>query len=657
MPKSGEVIKAILKYGKRHPVDLSILAEWAGLSWENKASIQWIVQHQDVFERAIKDNILQRSNDGFECVNYIYFEYLYAVIFSKDNFHLLNGDWEKFYNETWQKRYRAKSKRLYELQSDFTSLTIIALSDSHGLKIIDLWIDDIEIHFGKHHISLENILPYIDSTVEQLTALGIAIAENSKHSLNKFALAIRATISGRTNIANDLEEKFRLSGNDNLVKLIPWILLGLIDENGIASISVRLTNQLRETDIKMEEALFALGLAKVDQINWDKCGNEISNELNKLRESENINIHVQILNVLRNLQPYTTDFADYIIELSKFSEIEYRSAVIEALWLTSDTSCLEHWFEKTFLNIDHVDVTLKGLIEEIIYILYPVAEKNPTLFADYLDRWIVNENNTIKSVRFFDDVISTFFTRHSDEASKWLTKALMNSNDRFHRSLFHIISELWIDGIKYLTLHKQTLDTCTPSMIRFILFKICGYIYSKEPLESLVYSLLSRTPFRDDVTNMVGDMFIQHITYQYGGTNTYLREQLLVANESQVTMIKRVLEFNDNYNEEVQKIRKIKELKLSIKSDVDFKKTKIKRLSENMKVNKDERRKNSILDLVKKVSIKGGRAFFNKYNQKYNPPSKMGHFESSFEMPMGEAIDMVKDKMNILYWKQFKLPK
>lgn len=649
-------IKPILEYGEQYPTDILLLAEWANLCWENQPSDEWVDKNKTLVERAERARIMECIDGELKCVNDLFFEYLYAVHFSKTVLQRFDNKWDEIYKAAWHKRHREKSKQGYALHTDFLSLVIIAMSREHGIEIIDTWIADMDIHFGKHFVSLENVLLHTLPTVEQLVKLGTAIELKNNHSLNKFAQAIRIIIGKMPGMAEKLESAFRSSDSDYLLRLVPWIALGLADAGGTASLTSRLTRQLESTSEEKMEALGILGMTPMDQENWDCCGKEISEALQKLFETENIEVHAKALNAFRNLYPYAEDFGHYVKMLSTRPEKEIRMAVIEALWLTADKSCTEKWFEEAFLNADHVDASQAGLIDELTYILYPVVEKNPSLFAEYLNRWILNESNAVTTIRFFDDVITNFFTSYPDDASKWLTLSFMNPNERFHQSLLHVISELWIDGFKFLTLHKPTLDASEPVMIRYVLFKICGYIYSKEPLESLAYSLLARTPFRDDITVMIGDAFIQHITYEYGGTNAYLREQLPTANEAQSDMIKRVLEFNDQYNDSVQKIRKIKELKLSVNTDVNFKQAKMKRLSENMQVGKDERKRNSIMDYVKKVSIKGGRAFFSKHDYQYHPPAKMGHFESSFEMPMGEAIDMVRDKLKMLHWKQFKFP-
>lgn len=649
-------VKPLLAYGDQHQIDIPQLAEWVGLCWDSVHVSEWMGVNKSVVERSIDEGIMEMSDGELKCTSPIYFEYLYAVHFSKNTLIKLNGNWNEIYKAAWNKRHCKKNKNGVPLESDFLSLVIIAMRSALGIDIIEAWLSDMDTHFAKHYVSLEKVLPLINPTVEQIVKLGLAIESKNDHSLNKFALAARATVAQYPELAHDLETKFRSSGSDYLQRLIPWILLGLSDVGGTASFSDRLVTQLKGTDDDKKEALAVLGMAPMDQDNWDQCGEAISNSLKDLFESGDIDLHIKSLNALRNLQPYAKDFTHYVTVLSTKTENEYRGAVIEALWLTADNSCTEPWFKEAFQNASHVDSNLSGLIYQVTWILYPVAEKNPTLFARYLDSWIANDKNEIKSIRLFDDVINKFFDRHPDEASKWLTLAFMNPNERFHQSLMHVISELWVDGKRFLSLHKPTLDASKPELIRYALFKVCGYVYSKEPLESLVYSLLTRTPFRADITKMIGDAFLQHITFEYGGTNTYLREQLPTANEAQAEVINRVLAFNDQYNQDVQKIRKIPELRLSLRADVNFKQAKMKRLSENMEVGKDERKKNSIMDYVKKVSIKGGRSFFSKHDNKYHPPAKMGHFESSFEMPMGESIDMVKDKLKILHWKQFKFP-
>ena len=649
-------IKNLLSFNKKHEQATFPLADLSASIWENKLTSQLISQNKEAFETSKKFDIIKFDEDGLLAFSdRLSFEFYYAIAFARQTC-FSGSQWKDIFQQLWQKMHRQKSAKGYQLSWEFDALFLIAINNFLNINVLQLWINDFDL-YKKHHHSLDKALPYLKVQLQDLMAFLIAAKNDNVSHFYSIALALNNLSAEQPQLGYELLNEIDNSQHIELKNIVPGILKGLSRSNGIDSVMSLIFDRLKSDDEQtILNSLHSLTVLDLTEDDWYKYEAALLHEVNSKKNHDSDAVRITTLNVLVAFYKYHNALEDYIVTLSKVGQGNYQLGITDILWLHSKEFCLKPWYRQALLNISTWDNNVPAIDTHVGYILSTLIENNVTLFIDYLNAWIENPENHIEKVNIFRNAIVEFFTDHPDKARKWLTLSLLSPNPRFHMSVQHIISNLWISNYKSFTLDKGIVSSLSFRHIQYLLFKIMGYVYNKEALETLAFSILERSPEDDQITNLVANAFTQHITFNYGGSLTFLKEQLPTATEAQKKLIEQVVAAGEKYNIHLRPIRHINELKLANSGGVNFVKAKMKRMSESMKKHRDEYSKNSFTRFFTNISVKGGKGFFGKYEGPYSPPSQMGTISSSFEMPVGEAIDPIQERMNLMFWRNYKYP-
>ncbi|HNP34070.1 MAG TPA: hypothetical protein PKN96_12325, partial [Flavobacterium sp.] len=235
-----------------------------------------------------------------------------------------------------------------------------------------------------------------------------------------------------------------------------------------------------------------------------------------------------------------------------------------------------------------------------------------------------------------------------------------NDNPNFHVAVSKIISNFSGDNELRFELDKEVINSLTTPDVEFILYKLLGYFYPKEQLESLTFSITNFIGSGSiSIANLYLDGYCNFILYNYPSSIKYLREKKQGATDLQLQVINAV----EQFNEASDKNRKAKPKELSHSPErlqILFNQT---NQGLNLENQKSKFKEASFLDMVKKVDLKTGDAFFTRGETglqtllNFKNRSRMSIVSANFEMPIGVITDPTGMEYRKFLWRIFKRSK
>lgn len=652
-------VKNLSMFVVNHKEYAEMLSEIAYYIWENKETSQLYDENKKLIDKLISEQyIRQNSEQAFEFKDMLHFEFFYSINFITNNLLFSGKNLSEITDLLWVKVHRQKSKNgSIKLSYDFSPICLINIHNYFNFDIIYTAKIEYGTYFQKLKWDFYKALPYLNSLSSNVyDLLKFLLINEADHYISQIANAIGDLSSMQSEIGVELLEYIDIETDEKIKRITPAILIGLTSARGssftLPLIILKLQSN-HEYDVK--NALFILSRFNFSEEDWVNYGKVIAEHLDLLENSFNENYKTLLPDVYVQHIKLLLSAKEHLIEYSKSDNPQYQLAMSNIMWFRGENLHGESWFETALLNSSKWDYLKPDIANNMKFCLLGLIKKNAPLSIKYLTAWIANKNNSILQIQIFNDDISTLFGDNQELMEEWLTISFKSPDIRFHQAMSIVISNLWVDGLRYPSLSKKILDNCSFWDIKYILYKIMANVHSKESLESLVFSILKKEPSNEPFPELIANAFIQYISYNYGGTYSFLKEKEATANDVEKYVIKRVTENYDRYFRYIKEIGHIQELKWQTKKGVSFTQRKMKRMSNEMRKSMEKTEENSIRSLFRTVNLKGGKKFFSKYEGVYTQPAEMKDFGSSFEMPRGEMIDPIRERLNMIGWNNYKI--
>lgn len=445
---------------------------------------------------------------------------------------------------------------------------------------------------------------------------------------------------------------------EKMFLLIPFAFMGFCETHGLKKSYEIIKSLLHSEDNnKQRVAIRSFSTLKnLDQEAIDTIRNLLPLFDQILKKSEPT-LSSEILWIYYNQKENFPDLLPQIIDgcigrnNSQINHVLSRLICMELFAPSHDLT----WIKKGLLSLTVIDTEHLATFSNIESALTKLLQWDKEIIYNYLNLFIENENNDIKNINGFKDVFTKLYSSDRVTLQKWITLWLNNDNIRFHVAVLYVCSNLWVNDYKDIQLDKTVLDSLEPSDIEFILYKIAGWIQSKEHLESLIFSALRYKKIDKNIQNLIVELFCNHILYNYPMTSNYLSEKKPKATKFEKAVIDEILEFHRERSN--IKIEKPNELKPSFKRlDSIFQKEAL----ESLNAKDDNKFKDpSFINMFPKVTLKFKGSYFMRNEEygvtsRYTEKFKLNYIEQSFEFPSGVFIDPVGQHYQQLQWRKFK---
>jgi hypothetical protein len=486
--------------------------------------------------------------------------------------------------------------------------------------------------------------------------LKFIVLKDSENLISGIANAMAELSAWQPEIAIELIAFLETDNDEKIKGIMPAIILGLTTSKGTfftLPILLSKLQSIHEYDVK--NGLFILSRINLDENDWENFGDQIIKQLTLFENGANEIYRALLPEVYVLHLRFIPSAEEFLISYSKSDNPQYQLAMSHIVWLRDEKFDNELLYETIVVNSASWDYSKPGIAHNMKLCALHLVNKNPLLAIKYWNAWIGNGRNQLEQLSIFKHDITTLYSQNKKLSEDWITLSFRSENESFHRAMQIIISNLWVDGFKHLSLSKKLLNTFLFFEIKYILFKILAFVHSKEPLESLVFSILEKEPFDSHSARLAANAFIQYICYNYGGTYNYLKKRGETASEEQREVIKSITESLDEYHKHLKNIPRINELKWQNKQGVSFVQVKMHKMSKEFKEGMEKNKEDFLRSSFTKINLKGGKKFFRKYEGNYTKPAPMQNVGTSFELPVGEFIDPIKEVINRIEWRKYKM--
>ena len=640
--------------------DLSnILGELAAAIWDNNKTDDLYNTYKSKIDNLWNLGYIKHNDEGsLEFKDILHFEFFYSLNFLGNDALLSGKPLVEIAAKLWEKTHRQKSKNnSIKLTYDFPAICLIHLHNSLDIDLLSRTKMEFDTCFEKLNWDFDKALPYFNTSAEKVfDFIKLLFEQKSEKHIPHFANAISELCSVQPSIGIKILDYINVHVNEKIKDITPGILHGLTKSKGSSftlPLVIEKLQSAHEYDIR--NALFFLSRFSFSGEDWKNFGHAITIRLDILEKDTTESYKLMLPAIYTQIISFHPLAKGLLIEYSYSDNLKYQKAMSDVVWYRVSDFNSEDWFETVMIAAAAWDYSQAGIARNMQFTLNNLVETNPPLSLKYWNGWIENNNNSIAQLEIFRHEIATLFMKNRELVQEWITTSFLSPNDRFHLAMRIVISNLWINDYRNLSLDRKLLNTCSFWQIKYILFKILGYVDSKESLESLTYSILEKHPFDYDVAQLVANAFINHICYNYGGTYDFLKKKEETATADQKTVIAAITEGLDKYFEHVKEIRHIKELKWQQKGNKSFTQMRMEKISEEIKEGMKKGEESSIRSLFTNINLKGGKKFFSKYEGNYTQSTPLQNMGSSFELPFGEQIDPVKEAMNRVQWRKYQL--
>jgi hypothetical protein len=456
--------------------------------------------------------------------------------------------------------------------------------------------------------------------------------------------------------ATDLLELFKQDETKNIF-FIPFLIQGLVAGKGFASVFDSISDWCRHGN----RPLRLTGIRSIAYLqgatNYLSGFEERIEELFSVVVNEsNEELTSEVLQAIGLHLDYLPSAAKLICDIPAKEPLpRILTCLAGLLWVHSEKRYNEKWFASSLQLLTCFDQTLRGVFNNLDMAFFGIEQADPEIVYNYLEAYIGHEQNDPTAIEGFKHSILRLAQRNPTRVLVALTKWFNHDSYRFHAAAHTLCSILWVNNYKEIFLDKDMLDQFSFYDIEFILFKIAGYVISKDHLQSLVFSSLKRKLVSAQHFQLVVELFVRYVVYNYPGAIDYLESKREGASGIETQLIDTVKAEVDAYHSS----RSAKPNELHPSSE-RLKLFLSKQIQAFDRQNKRGRFPDpSILDFVTNIRVQKGHFFFSRNERTFGPgqyteKSSMKTMAMNIDMPAGEFTDPVGQSYNRLRWRSLK---
>lgn len=440
--------------------------------------------------------------------------------------------------------------------------------------------------------------------------------------VHKVSTTLSTKLLSQPKLAVEFEDELdRIIADKELQKFLTAVIIGLSGENG--KDFIRLLEIVKH---KYEgEVLFQLfwGFIRC-------CPNEYRLEFEKLIKSKfdsgalSKPQYLQLCGQFKSCSPEIASLVNEPLQQGDFV------GVYEYLYDLAPTESKEIWFKDAAISIFTLnDSEHKGQLD---FLLYNLSGYNLDLIYVLL------------TARFENLGASHFLGEHLDHIIELdqelfhlnLTKWFNSTHVSVHKAMLKMCSGRHSDGVSKISgTYFKSLST---EEKLFICYKIAGFVYSMENLQSLLFSVLDASESGDEILLVnLEHIFKDYLVYNYRSTLDVIKIKLDSINcpTHHKLFFTPIVDAFEQYFSDLNKVRMFNELRADSKLEELLRFYKQQLFAESMK----ESNKMGFLSMIKSVNLHAKKWAIRREGETIHKVEPLSLIEHSFEFPSGEKLD------------------
>lgn len=451
---------------------------------------------------------------------------------------------------------------------------------------------------------------------------------------------------------NNLYESLLNSKKSKSLSLLPCVIKGLSSSGEVKPNIKRIQDLLENIDVEQKKIgiLSILNIQISDREEREKFLKYASEQLQKSIDSRLIEFFPLIAKTYKTLKKELKNWDKNLILLSEEDIIEVQIELIYALWNSIDVNDNPTLFQPILLNLIKVDTNNLSAYNILNYALIKCLKSKPKIVIDFLEKWIKHKEKRASHINIFKNLFQEFYQKSYSEFQGLITNWLNSDDPSFHVAIFEIMRDLKINNVNQLALSKEIITGLTPKDIKYVIFKILGFIYDKDLSKTLLYSILIIRIKDDEITKLISSVFKNHLIFNYYSITEYLEEKSKTATKKEKVIINSIIKKSKNYYDTVYNLPLKKEFSPSENRLKYYNKVQSKIFSKSFEENEG----GFLTSLFPTVNFRTGKDMFTKYEGQYSDKMTPSLISHSTEMPRGEFIDPIGQAKQRLGWQNYK---
>jgi len=300
-------------------------------------------------------------------------------------------------------------------------------------------------------------------------------------------------------------------------------------------------------------------------------------------------------------------------------------------------------FAEVLSSLANVHYNILGEHNQLSYHLERKLETHYSIVIQYLKAWIEYSPENARQIVLFQGIFNELYSAHPQKFSKLLTRWLNQDSINYHIALSFILRDLGYRGVATITLDKALLKTYSFYDIEFIVKKFVGFEYDKDRLNSILYSILESTYTNQDSLNLVAHYMVTYLIFNYYSTIEFLEEKKKKAPSKLKKILTEIIQQGRSYYDAYTDLDILKEFQPSEERLNYIHKLQSKKLRKDQ--DEYQKSRKGLLSLFTNLHFRSGKTAFGKFDGQYSAQMEPKLISHSAEMPRGEFIDPVKQKL------------
>lgn len=505
-----------------------------------------------------------------------------------------------------------------------------------------------------------DILPFVTGEAELLVSAIWQATTGIKEEQNYISLrqSIRQTAETTPEFARLLMEKCH-SLPERQRLFVPPVFLGTVSAIGIGDALLPIIELLKSANAEEQQiGIHCLSLLHGDKDNPQDFSPLFLSDLLALEKKNDDTVITQLISMWGLLIDKLPDARSKLKELPLlYPGKKCYGALSYIMFLKAEEEIEAEWYKSGLKILSNLSDQYPATYDNIAQALIRILPAHNLLVKDYIDDFIATPANKIDNLQGFEELFTELQEQNPGLLSVWITNWFNGDNQRSPAAAAKILDLVSRSSASSIVLDYATLKSLPENDVEYILYKIVGYVYDKEQMQTLVLSALVEENQYDLVERLVIELFSFYIIYNYHSALDFIKGKKESAGKLQQRVIMAIEEHFDqlyNINNNIPKELFPSPARLQTLFD---QKNKVL-----MDINtRSPFQRPSFLDEITKVTVKIGKRILARDSlemlRKKDWAKHGGELQSiahSIEIPSGEFIDPVGQEYNRYLWKTFK---
>lgn len=431
-------------------------------------------------------------------------------------------------------------------------------------------------------------------------------------------------------------------------------LLSSIFKKDFKWASAEILNLIRsDNEGNKSKGITTVGFLDLSVKEHQEFKDEIEIELSNLIANRLTNkLLANVLFAYRNNRGVLANADKHIETLMEIDSDDIRYQLYQLLCYDLDIDKEPDFYKSILFKLTSLNPSHLGIFSSLSYKLSRlVTSSNYQIIKQFLEAWVEERPENASNTKLFNSVFNEIYDSKNDAFSELITEWLNNDNINFQIAVFNVLRELSYRNAHQIKLNAPLLKSYSFNDIEFITHKIIGFVYEKDMLNTLLYSILETKYTEKDVVQLVGSSLVNDVIFNYYSTIDFLKEEKKDAAKTLKKIIDEIIMHGERFYEAHSDLEVLKEFQPSERRLNYMNNLQSKKFRKDYEEN--QANDTGFLSMVTTLHFRSGKTSFGKFEGKYSGHMEPKLISHSAELPRGEFIDPVGQKITRLESRAF----